>query len=887
MLKVGFFVERVKKYKSFSDIFSYLGIKNGVLYLDNPKRVTIVLEIFLSEYNSTEVLQYRHDKLMKILCTFPPDIRISLYNCKSFFSAVPKLIQNANSPDIVKYMEKNKYDMVLSRKSPEFSTFLTLTLPVILDKETVFHKANRKHNERKDKQQQEEQIGFSDREIAQFKMVRERLLLCLKVLKSGVDDGYIEMLDDSRVFAFFSKILNHQYVGEVNNFSEVLKSDWLSCVSGILGNNRGYIYYNGNYHAILSVRANTIDSHVPSMTDASMNAVFKHGDIWDIPFIVHHSIRVPEKGVGLRRARQRLSMISTREGFAKYIKIFERTPEGLPPEKLRQIVEAAIASVEESSDMKFVEQFFHVHLWNETLSGLEKMYKTFDATVSMTYKMRREKYNIKGAYFSLLPGNEDLETITTTLPSFNTADFLPIDLPRWPFFAYKNKWELYYHNEMDSFAKIDLFDVRSDNHNAIVAGGSGSGKSFTEQDKLWQAMKYDPCVAIIDFGGEGMGSYMSFVKNMKGTYLEISLNTKFSINPFEGYYYVVRTSKIIKDEFGEEKELIEERAAEVFVGENGKKCVEKGGIPDGMRHTALMATLNNMIQGRKMEAIPATVYANLTSCVRLYYLDTDNNKNNVCNLSDFALKYLRDNPLFLNEPGWDLYKSLIEFIGEGAEQGAYASFFRTTQEIANKDVVCFDMAGLASHERLKAVLVPALINNIMTNILGDIKKRDRRKLIIMDEAWRELQGGDMAGFMMEMFRTVRKLNGQITIITQSIDDLLGSSSANALMSNTSYYYLIGNKHNPESLKHLKAGTTVLTDYDIEVITTQKSKRDFFLLTPFFAGQLRFYPTREFTMLASTHPDHRILIDKYRRKFDVDYTSPEVIEALKQDEHFVI
>jgi len=858
-----------RKHKSVFDVFPYVAIGgddegNDVIYSEKPDKITAVFELGISSLDDEDTLQIRHDQLMSFLCDLPPNTIVSIYYCKLFFSAYPTLIQKS-SLDIVNYMEKNKFDSLLSRRSPEFSCFMAISLPVPSKKKqkssiiakllSLFFSQNDINTP----------LSDDDDRMVRYKETYDQLQFAVKGLMSSIQ-GYICRLKKTEIIFFLSKILNHEYIGG-NEFTDIIKSDFNCYVPGIYGKTGGYVYYNNTYNTVLSLRGNTKDSKYPQTTSASLNETFLHKYTKPIPFVVQHTMVFPEKSVGLKKARRRENMIATRQGIAKYFKHFEKTPEGLPPEKLKAVIQSNIAYVEETN-AKFVDQFFHVHLWDKNTDLLDKKVKTFKATMDSTYKLQQEAFNIKSAYFALFPGNEHVETIMTTIASFNAADFMPLDLPRWPFFDRDNTMEIYYHNETDSFCKVSLFDEQCTNYNAIVAGGSGSGKSFTEQDKLWQAMKYDPCIAIIDFGGDGQGSYLSFVKNLKGTYLEINLHSEFSLNPFEGAYYI----RVEKDEKGREIEI-----------------PDINGSPSAMLDTLLMGTLERMARGKKTEPMPDNVRYELNQCIKKYYKAENNNDNNTCNLSDFAEKYLKDNSVFVNS-NWDLYKGMYEFIGEGQNKGAYANFFRGRYEVRNKDIVCFDMAGLKGHDRLKEVLIPALINMVMTNILGDPLKRDRKKYIIMDEAWRELQGGDMAEFMVEMFRTIRKLNGQITILTQSLNDLFSSSLADALITNTSYFWLIGSMHSPEHLRRLsvsgkKPGSVKLSEYDINQIIEQQNQRDIYLLSPYFKGQLRFYPTPEFIALASTKQAHKEVLRKVMHDFGVDHVTPEVIERVKNDPVF--
>jgi type IV secretory pathway VirB4 component len=232
---------------------------------------------------------------------------------------------------------------------------------------------------------------------------------------------------------------------------------------------------------------------------------------------------------------------------------------------------------------------------------------------------------------------------------------------------------------------------------------------------------------------------------------------------------------------------------------------------------------------------------------------------------------------------------LAPFIGKGHNSGAYATLFRETKELKSKDVVCFDMAGLGGATDLKKVLIPVILETIATNILGG--DFSRRKMVIMDEAWRDLQGGSMSDFMMDMYRTIRKLNGGVYILTQSFKDVVNSRIGGALIVNTSYYYFVGPKHDFEEMVELcrvdssKCGSRKMNEFYADVIAKSKAKQDFFLFCPFFAGLLHFVPTKEFVMLASTHPKHKIILQKHRKKLGMDFVTPEVMESAKEE--FVI
>jgi type IV secretory pathway VirB4 component len=261
-------------------------------------------------------------------------------------------------------------------------------------------------------------------------------------------------------------------------------------------------------------------------------------------------------------------------------------------------------------------------------------------------------------------------------------------------------------------------------------------------------------------------------------------------------------------------------------------------------------------------------------------LDNENNRNNDLTINDFANKMLKGHKLLNN-----CFEALFMFIGEGVDAGPYAHFFKKTASFRNTDLICFDLAGLGSHAQLKSVFIPALLDLISTNILSQ-SDFSRRKLIVCDEAWRDLQGGDMQSFMQEMSRTIRKLNGSISIISQSLADIFDSAIGGALLTNTSYFWLVGSKHEFKYLTQLKAssskGENVLTEYEATRIVQQTSQRDTWLLSPFYNGQLRLKPSKEFVMVSTTNPKHKQILQKHMERLGHKFVTPEVIQAAKEE-----
>jgi len=859
-------IAKEKNLNLLNSVLPYMAISNNMIISEKPDQITAILELYVSEMDSRSSMQFHHDNLMATLCDLmPDDSYATVYYSKIYVNENLPYKQKSDF-ELVNYLQKIRIDEINTELYPKYMCFLSITIPVA-EKDTI---AEMDYNE-------DELVDYTDEErsqIRRFKTVSRRLDQIIRSLKGRIH-GNIIRLSSSQILSFISTLINHSVNTSFYDLSSIVKSDFNSTTS-LWGNEKdyGYIYYGGNYHTVLSQRSMHKTSRLPKYSHAGMNEVFNAEVFKDIPFTVQHTIKFINRRKGMALAEGRKNSIERGVNFGKHLAIFKwfiSPPEGISPELLKEKLERTCAIVENNGNIRFVEQFFHIHLWHNNVALLEKLVDDVQKGISHQYMMKKEKENIRVAWFSMFPGNEYKNPIRTLLASYNVADFLPIDLPKECFVNTESPDYVYFNHECGSVSRFDLFDDRCNAYNAIVAGGTGSGKSFLVNSALLQFMAAaNPKVAIIDYAGEGQGSYRNIILNNNGTYIEISANNPFSINPFDGELFLKYDAQ--------DPDSIE---------------------VDQVKMEGLENTIERMVgtkdeKGTSFQPIQAAAKAVLNKCIKKYYKDENNNINNTCSLNHFAETYLKNNNDLI-AAGRDLYIELKPFIGTGIEEGLYAAYFRKTDEIKNRDLICFDLAGLKDKAKLANVLIPTLLEMITNNIMKEPKGvKKRRKLVIMDEAWSTLKGGTMAEFMEKCFATIRKENGAITIITQNIQSIKNSPIADSIFINTSYFYLIGpnHVHKPDEtppltpLKFLEAkgkgGDRQLTDYDINKILTQKPKRDFYLLTPFFSGKMSFKPQTEFIMLCTTDPNHKALLGKYKQKHGCDFVSAEVIKDAKDE-----
>lgn len=846
----------MKKYKNISEVLPILMVKNSVVISRNDT-ITAYFEVAFSEVNTDGILDAVHKNVFNAFTRFPDNTWVDVYFTKTFVYPQISDTQNSKIP-VINHLEKMTNKTLRERKVPEYRTIMGLTIPIEQKEKDEGFVAVIKQFQSKSQQKAEKYL----KAIEQMKKVEANLryLLACEMIR----------LNDNEIINFMSLLINKDFMDVHAGLNSLLKSDIeYSLPGGIFGNENSYIKYGDYYHAVLTQRSRFKKSIITENPQVSQMLSFLDHEMGKIPFMLHASFQIPSFQFGMNYAQHKRGMISRQGILAQKLAFLAKTPEGIPADELRELIDLEIFDVRSTQYAKFVKMSFKVHLWAKEMKELNEVCEDVQNINARDWQFYREREGLKSAWYSsLFPAMNNFEVNPMVLSSLWARRFLPIDLtPRC--LPHKNdKNFLYYYNNFGELIKFDPFSEKTDNWNTQIIGASGSGKSFLMNNILLQFAVYNPQFAILDYGGEGAGSYRNFVNIQNGTYVEISLEKgNFSINPFDGAFY----------------------------------CEESEENVDGFykrKLTALLSTLELMITSKFESVDNASIlnphkFSLLGEKIREYYKENDNNgydsqgniidnnKVNFLNVDDFANKKLKKDK-YLDV----VFHALSPFIGTGHKSGAYATLFRTTKELKSKDVVCFDMAGLGGATDLKKVLIPVILETIATNILGgDIS---RRKMVIMDEAWRDLQGGSMSDFMMDMYRTIRKLNGGVSILTQNFKDVVKSKIGDALIVNTSYYYFVGPKHSYEEMLEYckvdssKCGSRQMNDYYLDVISSSKAQRDFFLFCPFFAGLLHFMPTKEFIMLATTNANHKSILRRHMKKLGVDFVTPEVMESAKEE-----
>jgi type IV secretory pathway VirB4 component len=301
------------------------------------------------------------------------------------------------------------------------------------------------------------------------------------------------------------------------------------------------------------------------------------------------------------------------------------------------------------------------------------------------------------------------------------------------------------HN--NSLVIFDRFEL--ENANAVVFAKSGAGKSYAVKLESVRSLMLGTEIIIIDPERE----YEDLAKAVDGAYISFSQDRGNKMNPFE--------LSGVTDQ--EEDEL-------------RMKMLTLQGF-----FKVLFGGLTNVESSILDRALI------LTYREKGITFDTSTQRNRPPLLEDLykVLKGMAENEAH------DLARRLEKYI-IGSAAGVFN--MESNFEINNPFTV-FSVRDL--QEELKPLAMYLMLDFIWTRIRKDQKKR----ILVVDEAWYMMQSEDSAKFMYSIAKRARKYYLGLTTITQDVADFLSNEMGKAIISNSSIQLLM--KQSPSSIELLQ------------------------------------------------------------------------------------
>ena len=395
--------------------------------------------------------------------------------------------------------------------------------------------------------------------------------------------------------------------------------------------------------------------------------------------------------------------------------------------------------------------------------------------------------------------------------------------------------------------KLDLWGSNLNNWNVGVFGIAGTGKSFGINHLAIRCLPMDPSVMIVD----ASGSYEYLCKTAGGNYLKVSLNNPDAcINPF---HYDV--------------EELKKNSGEVR--------------PDHVGN--VLGFLEVLCSEVGSAGLPNLAISILEEAIKLTYKATYTRKG------EEAIPLLRDFHDALKEMGEDksrtadiknLCKNYAMMLQPYIREGSFANLTdrRTSVDESSKFIV-FDVKDLPDNEKLKALSVYIITQYCLVRSEQN-KKKLRKSLLILDEAWTLVQFPAGCEFLLKVAKTSRHLMLASIFATQQVSDILNHPQAKPLFDNASLKLLLGLA---DTDLPLVEKLMELTDNEIGKLRNLRMVRGQYsqvlVVSAVQRGVLNLTPDELSLVVATTYPPERLERDHYQRKYAPDNDPVKLFQAL--------
>jgi type IV secretory pathway VirB4 component len=290
------------------------------------------------------------------------------------------------------------------------------------------------------------------------------------------------------------------------------------------------------------------------------------------------------------------------------------------------------------------------------------------------------------------------------------------------------------HN--DSLVVFDRFKM--ENANMTIFAKSGAGKSYTVKLEIIRQLMFGVEVIVLDPEHE----YEDLCQKEEGQYINFSFASPVKINPFDL------------------SNLYEE-------GENelGQKILSLHG-------------LLRLMMGDLTAEQDALLDRAIVAAYKAKGITPDpGTQTNEPPLMEDLYKALIGMEI---APALDLVARLEKFI-TGSFRGLFDQ--KSNMDLENQLTV-FSVKEI--EEELRPIAMYVILDFIWTRV----KRRFKKRLLIVDEAWYFMKNKDSASFLYSMAKRARKYYLGVTTISQDVEDFLANDYGKAIVSNSSIQFLM-------------------------------------------------------------------------------------------------
>ena len=300
--------------------------------------------------------------------------------------------------------------------------------------------------------------------------------------------------------------------------------------------------------------------------------------------------------------------------------------------------------------------------------------------------------------------------------------------------------------------RVNFFNTQISNQNAIIVGETGRGKSFTNGFFMIQRKERRARQVIIDKGG----TYSNMLQLLNGDTFE---QTYFKYDP--------------------ERPM----AFAPFRADQGPDSAYQ---VDHAKKKMLLSLLVTIWKGVKdIDTVTEVEKSILLDIIGNFYHHCGDQsvKPSFSTFYNYCEQLLEHSATDSELQKWFGYIDMQAFllVTRKYHTGSLQNLLNADaqQDLSDHNLICFDLARIQDDEMVYPVVTQLIIQLVLDQLN---QFPDDEKFIYIDEAWSMLEG-TLGDFMQGMFRTIRKTNGSIWMITQNINDILQSRHCKAILAN--------------------------------------------------------------------------------------------------------
>ena len=328
----------------------------------------------------------------------------------------------------------------------------------------------------------------------------------------------------------------------------------------------------------------------------------------------------------------------------------------------------------------------------------------------------------------------------------------------------------------------------TDNSNFFCLGPSGSGKSFHMNSVVRQLWEQNTDVVMVDTGN----SYEGLCEYVGGKYISYTDEHPITMNPF-----AIKREELNIEKIGFLKNLI----MLIWKGTQGEVTKTE----DRLVEQVITEYFDEYFVKKRIDNLSFNTFYEY-STVRIPDIIKE---NNLAGIDLAAYNYL-----------------LKDFYKGGSHELTLNENLDT--KLFDETFIVFEIDSIKDDP----LLFPLVTLIIMDVFIQKMRIKKNRKVLVIEEAWKAIASPMMAEYIKYLYKTARKFWASVGVVTQEIQDIVGSPIVKeAIINNSDVVMLLDQAKFRERFDEIKA-ILGLTDVDCKKIFTinrleNKEGRSFF------------------------------------------------------------